>query len=278
MTKDSDGSILSNRPGLPPGAVPGSGAAGSFIICGGQFREGVRVGGADLIIAEDAEDLACTGARRIARVAREAVNSQGHCSLALAGGGTPRSIYEKLRLLPDPEGLPWGEIDFYFGDERCVPPDDNESNYRMARETLLSHPRCTEEQVHRMEAERRDRQAAAAAYARLLPDPLDLLLLGMGPDGHTASLFPGSPALEEHRKCVVVVQGPKPPPWRLTITPPVIGSARAVLVLVSGKSKAAALARALDGPLDAAGVPAQLARHGIWIVDRAAASELKERP
>ncbi len=236
------------------------------------------MGDTGLIIAEDAADLARVGARRIARAAREAVNSRGHCSLVLAGGGTPRSIYEKLRLLPDPEGLPWGEIDFYFGDERCVPPDDSESNYRMARETLLSHPRCTEEQVHRMEAERQDREEAAAAYAQLLPDPLDVLLLGMGPDGHTVSLFPGSSALEERRKRVVAVQGPKPPPWRLTITPPVISSARAVLVLAAGKAKAAVLARALNGPLDATGLPVQLARHGIWIVDRAATSELKERP
>jgi len=236
------------------------------------------VGDADLIIiTEDAEELACTGARHIARAAREAVNSQGHCSLGLAGGSTPRSIYEKLRLLPDTEGLPWEEIDFYFGDERCVPPDDDESNYRMARESLLSHPRCTEGRVHRMEAERQDREEVAAVYARLLPDPLDLLLLGMGPDGHTVSLFPGSPALEERRKYVVAVQGPKPPPWRLTITPPVIRSARAVLVLVSGQHKAEALARALEGPLDAAGVPVQLARHGTWIVDRAAASKLKKR-
>ncbi len=229
-----------------------------------------------IIITEDAEELACTGARRIARAAREAVRSYGHCSLGLAGGSTPRSIYEKLRLLPDAEGLPWEEIDFYFGDERCVPPDDDESNYRMARETLLSHPRCTEGRVHRMEAERQDREEAAAVYARLLPDPLDLLLLGMGADGHTVSLFPGSPALEERQKRVVAIRGPKPPPWRLTITPPVIQSARAVLVLVSGQSKAAALARALEGPLDAAGVPVQLARHGTWIVDRAAASELKK--
>lgn len=236
------------------------------------------MGDADLIIiTEDAEELACTGARHIARAAREAVNSQGHCSLGLAGGSTPRSIYEKLRLLPDTEGLPWEEIDFYFGDERCVPPDDDESNYRMARESLLSHPRCTEGRVHRMEAERQDREEVAAVYARLLPDPLDLLLLGMGPDGHTVSLFPGSPALEERRKYVVAVQGPKPPPWRLTITPPVIRSARAVLVLVSGQHKAEALARALEGPLDAAGVPVQLARHGTWIVDRAAASKLKKR-
>jgi 6-phosphogluconolactonase len=115
-------------------------------------------------------------------------------------------------------------------------------------------------------------------YGERLPDALDLLLLGMGEDGHTASLFPGSPALGERAARVAVVTGPKPPNPRLTITPPVIGGARATIVLVSGAGTAEALARAIEGPLDPAAVPAQLARSGSWIVDRDAARLLKTAP
>jgi 6-phosphogluconolactonase len=151
----------------------------------------------------------------------------------------------------------------------------------MARRILLEHVPLGEDQVHRMQADRPDLAAAAAEYDRLLPPRLDILMLGMGPDGHTASLFPGSAALSETVHRVVTVPPPPPPiapnVGRMTITPAVIEAARSVLVLVTGSGKSGMVARILEGPPDPAGLPAQLARHGTWILDRAAASQLHRR-
>ncbi len=128
-----------------------------------------------------------------------------------------------------------------------------------------------------MPAERPDREAAAEEYARRLPERLDLIILGLGEDGHTASLFPGSSALSERVRKVVAVMGPKAPAQRLTITPPVIAAAREKIILVSGSGKAVAVAQALEGPDQPAQCPAQLARDGLWIMDRAAASGLRNK-
>ena len=206
-------------------------------------------------------DVAGRGAEQIAEHIRSAVSERGRCSIALAGGTTPRAIYAVLAGI----ALPWNAVDFYFGDERCVPPDDADSNYRMAREALLD--RVPAGTAHRMQAERADRDAAAADYAALLPERLDVLVLGIGEDGHTASLFPGSAALSSTNR-VELVHGPKPPPWRLTITPRAILAAREIVVVATGRGKASVVERALAG--DAA-LPASLARHGTWIVDEAAA-------
>ena len=157
------------------------------------------------------------------------------------------------------------------GDERAVPPDHPGANYRMAAETLLDPARVPEERRHRMPAERPDREAAAREYAELLPERPDLVLLGIGADGHIASLFPGSASLLEQERRVVPVQGPRPPTWRLTVTPPVIAAARERIVLANGRDKAAAVARALHGSEDASVCPARLARAGLWILDSEAA-------
>jgi len=202
------------------------------------------------------------------------VAARGGGSVALAGGSTPRATYEVLGTSALAAAVPWGGIDWYFGDERAVPPEDPESNYRLVAETLFAGRPEALARAHRMPADAADAEAAAHEYGRLLPDPLDVVLLGMGEDGHTASLFPGSSALEERIERVVPVTGPKPPRRRMTITPPVIASARDVLVLVAGPGKAAVLARALEGPLDVRAVPVQLARDRTWIVDAAAASGL----
>jgi 6-phosphogluconolactonase len=202
---------------------------------------------------------------------RGAAERRGHCHLCLAGGSTPKAVYQALAHMD----LPWHQVTVTFGDERCVAPDHPESNYALAREALLGtvYPAA----VHRMRGELPDRDAAARAYETLLPDRLDVLLLGMGADGHTASLFPGGSWPEGRR--VVPVYGSKPPPWRLTITPLVIAAARHIVVLVRGTSKAAAVARALQGPLDPDALPIQHAMRGAWFLDaEAAALRSEEAP
>ncbi|MGH7719617.1 MAG: 6-phosphogluconolactonase, partial [Gemmatimonadaceae bacterium] len=129
-----------------------------------------------------------------------AIRRRGHCALALTGGATPRPVYARMAVPPLAERIEWDHVTVYFGDERCVPPDHPESNYRMAHEVLLQRVPVPGASVHRMEGERADRDAAARDYGRLLPDRLDVLLLGMGADGHTASLFPHSPALAERAR------------------------------------------------------------------------------
>lgn len=224
-----------------------------------------------IVIAESA-DFATTAAAAIARLLTDAIAEREVAHVALAGGSTPRPVYEHLAQRED---VSWAKLQVYFGDERAVSPDDPASNYKMAHETLLRHVPIRPGQVHRMEAERENLEAAAADYARLLPKRLDLVLLGIGEDGHTASLFPGSAALAEKRRMVLPVDGPKPPTKRLTITPEVITNARATLVMAAGRGKAAAVARALEGPYDAAACPAQLARGGVWILDLLAAARLE---
>ena len=171
--------------------------------------------------------------------------------------------------------MEWNRIDFFFGDERGVNPNDPESNYRMARESLFDLVPIAAQQVHRIPAERRDREAAAAEYAALLPERLDLIILGIGEDGHTASLFPGSSALSERTRKVVVAAAPKAPRHRLTVTPAVIMAADVKMVLASGVGKAKAVAQALEGFGEAVDCPARLARAGIWVMDQAAASGLR---
>ena len=225
-------------------------------------------------IIVDREEFEQAAAGWIASAINRTVEREGRCSIALAGGSTPRPVYWALTQDPFRGAVRWERLWVYFGDERAVPPDHPDSNFGAASEALLKHVAIPETQVFRMEAERPDREAAADQYARLLPERLDVLILGMGPDGHTASLFPGAPAVEERQRRVVPVTGPKPPAARLTITPPVIAAARQTAVLVTGADKAAAVARVLQGPLSLRELPAQIARDGTWILDRAAAAGL----
>jgi 6-phosphogluconolactonase len=226
-----------------------------------------------IVVAPEA--LPEVAARHIAKLIEQAVADRGLASVMLAGGSTPRAVYRQLALI---QGIPWEKVEIYFGDERAVPPGDSQSNYRMARESLLDAVPIPPAQVHRMSAERPDREAAAAEYARRLPERLDLVILGVGEDSHTASLFPGSSALKERVRKVLAVVGPKAPLHRLTVTPPVIAAAREKIILVSGAGKAGAVAQALEGPDQPIQCPAQLARDGIWIMDRAAASGLRHEP
>lgn len=217
------------------------------------------------------EEFAGTAAHHIARSIHAASLERELIGLALSGGTGPRPIYQALARTP---GLPWGRVNIYFADERAVPPDDPESNFRLVRESLLNDLPVPPAAVYRMDGERPDVARAAADYERLLPARLDVLVLGIGADGHTASLFPHHPAMNEKRRRVLALQAPVPPEWRITITPPVIRAARARLMLVAGESKARAVAQACAGPYDPPACPAQLARNATWIVDEPAAARL----
>lgn len=193
-------------------------------------------------------------------------------SLMLAGGSTPRNVYRELARV---RGMPWHSIDVWFGDERAVPPDHPESNFAMAKETLAPlglDPAA----IHRMKAESSDLHQAARDYENALPDAIDILLLGVGTDGHTASIFPGSPLLAVNDRDVAVAEGPVPPHTRMTITPRVIQRAHARIVMAAGASKADAVARALAPDANPNVCPAALARIGTWLLDRDAASHLSQ--
>lgn len=218
----------------------------------------------------DSKELPARAAERIALELTKALAERGTASLALAGGTTPKATYEALAGLP----LDWTKVDVFFGDERCVPADHSDSNYRMAKAALFDRITIPSARVHRMQGELADRDAAARAYERELPEELDVVVLGIGEDAHTASLFPGSPALHEIVRRVLPVVGPKPPPERLSLTPPAITNARLCIVLASGAGKAEPVKRALVDALDIANVPIQLARDGVWFLDPAAASAL----
>lgn len=224
----------------------------------------------------ESRDLPHTAAAWIANAIVRAVRDNGRCSIALSGGSTPRAVYAELAT--GFSDVPWANVEIYFGDERAVPPSDAMSNYRMAHDTLLDRVGVPLSSVHRMEGERADLDAAARDYERVLPATLDVLLLGIGPDGHTASLFPGAPTLDERTRRVLPASSPFPPPRRLTITPPVIAAARRVAVIAAGRDKAAIVQRALDGPRDPRALPVQLALGGTWLLDRDAASELARVP
>jgi 6-phosphogluconolactonase len=229
------------------------------------------------ITVVDVDRLPAVGAEIIADLLGDAIARRGHAALAAAGGHTPAPVYTCLAG----RSLQWEHIDLFFGDERAVPPEDPQSNYRMLRDTLLDQLPHPPRRVYRMEAERPDLERAAEEYAAHLPPRLDLLVLGIGDDGHTASLFPRSPLLEEQTRRVMPASTPSGmsgPRRRLTITPPVIAAARDSLVIAGGKTKADPVRRALLESGDAHECPARLARDGRWLLDREAAAQLEAAP
>jgi 6-phosphogluconolactonase len=221
-------------------------------------------------------------ASRVAAQARTAVRARGRFDWVLAGGHTPEAIYRRLARQYR-STFPWAETHLYFGDERCVGPRATESNYAMVRRSLLDSVPIPPAQVHRMRGELRPPSAAARAYARaigsLAEGPrFDEVLLGVGPDGHTASLFPGSPALRERHRPVVAVRRSGQPPFvpRLTLTLPALASSREVLFLVSGAEKSAVVRQVVRSfPAGNLRWPASRVRaQGLtrWYLDAAAAS------
>lgn len=229
------------------------------------------------VVVFDPADYVAGAARLIGEKIVDAVVRRGRCSLALAGGSTPMPVYRALAAKGFSPSIPWDKVEIYFGDERGVPPDDKNSNYGAARLVLMAHAPIPTASVHPMDGARADREAAARDYDGILPARLDVLLLGLGADGHTASLFPGSPALHETERRVVPVIGPKPPPARLTITPPVIAAAMHIVMLATGADKALVVARVLEGAASPDELPAWLARGGTWVLDSAAAAELRDQ-
>src|SRR5213083_2567755 len=238
-------------------------------------------------VVPDPDALADTAARLIADAAADAIDARGRFMWALAGGETPRATYAKLALPPWSERVDWRRTWVFFGDERAVPPDHPDSNYQMGHVTLLSKVPIPAAQVLRVRGEASDLEVGAAEYARALTDlfgtrrgelpRFDLVLLGMGVDGHTASLFPGSPVLREVFRSVAAVHvAAAKIPQRLTLTFPVLNAAARVLFLVTGAEKAKILKKVLD---ERATLPATMVRPTdgelIWLVDRAAASLLQ---
>jgi 6-phosphogluconolactonase len=240
-------------------------------------------------VAQDAAALAQQAAQYFVEMVGEAVAGRGRARIAISGGTTPKAAFQ---LLADPNQpwrsrMPWNDLDLYWVDERCVGPDDAESNYRMTREALLDHVPLTPDQIHRIEGEL-DPQEAADEYESELRESFrlegaqiprfDLVALGMGPDGHTASLFPDTAALHEKKRIVTANHVPQMDTWRITLTWPVINAARSVFFLIAGADKAEALKEVLNGPRDAERLPSQL----IWpstgiltlILDKAAAALL----
>ena len=209
-------------------------------------------------VLESAEEVAAAAASDIATALRE-----GARSLVLAGGTTPQRCYELLAQME----VEWGRVTILFGDERCVHPDHPDSNYRMARETLLD--RVSPATVHRMPAELGPDEGAAL-YARIVASvaPLDIVTLGVGEDGHTASLFPGHPQLKATALVVGIRDSPKPPPQRVTLTLPALQRARRVIILATGAGKADAVAKAKRGE-----VPSGMIAGARWLIDRAAAGQ-----
>ncbi len=244
-------------------------------------------GSLDLRRLTTPQDLFQAAAEEVLRSAADAIAQRGRFTIALSGGSTPRNLYTLIAANASPT-LPWDKMFFFWGDERHVPPTDPESNYRMANETLLSKVPVPPGNIFAVPTENPDASAAAQAYEDTLRKffalppgefpHFDLILLGMGPDGHTASLFPGTAALQEKSRLVVANWVEKLNTSRITFTLPVLNAARRVAFLVSGADKAGVLHEVLEGDAPGEKYPSKLVRPDkgklIWFVDRAAASQL----
>jgi 6-phosphogluconolactonase len=243
-------------------------------------------------IYPDVAVLAQAAARHFANLATEAIAARGRFAVALAGGTTPKLMYATLASDDFATQVDWSRVHVFWGDERCVASDHPDSNYRMAYEALLDHVPLPAANVHRLRGELEPAQAAIEyeqvlraffgkpperKQRKMVPGGrFDLILLGMGDDGHTASLFPGTAAIGEHERWVVAHYVEKLGVWRVTLTPAVINAAANVIFIVSGAGKSERLRQVLTGPRNPAALPAQIVRpdpgHLLWLVDAAAGS------
>lgn len=240
-------------------------------------------------VASDAQALAARAAEHFVEQAEQAVAARGRARIAISGGSTPKGAFALLADAAQPwrARMPWPKLDLWWVDERCVPPGDPDSNYRMTREALLDHVPLAPDRIHRIEGER-DPEAAAARYESELRNGFrlegaelprfDLIALGMGPDGHTASLFPHTQALLELGRLAVANHVQAKDAWRVTLTWPVINRASSVFFLIAGADKAQILSEVMTGPRAVERLPSQLIQPagGILtlLVDRAAAALL----
>ncbi|GIW80388.1 MAG: 6-phosphogluconolactonase [Gemmatales bacterium] len=229
-----------------------------------------------------AEDLYRAAAELFADRAKKAVAQHGRFSVCLSGGSTPKSVFERLAQTPFQADIPWEHCHFFWGDERCVPPDDPRSNARMTREALLDHVPVPAANIHCIDGTAPPHDAAVQ-YEQTLKSffgndapCFDLVFLGMGPDGHTASLFPGTPVLQEKKRWVAEVYVPQQQMHRVTLTPTVLNRGRIIAFLVTGANKADTLKQVLEG--ERGRFPAQLIQAEAgdlrWFVDAAAALKL----
>jgi 6-phosphogluconolactonase len=237
--------------------------------------------GPRVTVLPDPDAVAGATADRFVKAAGDAIAERGIFRVALSGGSTPKAVYPLIAGTARRDEVDWSRVEFFWGDERAVPPDDPESNFGVAYQMLIARlPSVRPDRIHRMQADAPDLDAAALAYEAELrlafdaagsaPPPFDLIWLGMGPDGHTASLFPESTALAERERWVVRNWAPTPQAWRMTLTYPVLNAARDVIFVVTGADKADALRRIVAGR---SGLPAEDVRAPSveWIVDAEAA-------
>jgi 6-phosphogluconolactonase len=231
------------------------------------------------LIMPDAAAVAQAATDRFVALARSAIAANGRFTVALSGGSTPKAML--VRLIDQP--VDWAHVEVFWGDERCVSPEDGESNYRMACEALLDHVSIPDQNVHRMQGEINPTQAASnytgelrAVFGSVDWPRFDLILLGLGTDAHTASLFPGTGAIHEGQRWVVGHFVEKLKAYRLTLTSPVINHAEHVIFLVAGADKAAAFRSVFTHPIDPDRFPAQIIQpvsgNLTWVIDQAAAS------
>lgn len=242
----------------------------------------------EILVVSNPDGLSRRAAQEFVRQAGEAVRAKGFFTVALSGGSTPHGLYMTLASDPYCKQVPWSQVYLFWGDERCVSPDHRDSNYRMARESLIDKIPIPEENVYRMPAEQEDHDRAAMEYEQTIMaffhlnagecPHFDLILLGMGEDGHTASLFPWTSALEETDRLVTANYIERLGVYRLTLTVPVINHAALVLFLISGESKALVLKEVLEGEYQPQRLPSQFIRpvdgRLLFIVDHMAASKL----
>lgn len=242
---------------------------------------------AQIEIYDNPQELAWAAALRFAGMAEQCVAERGKFAVALSGGSTPKAMLALLAQKPFADSVPWNSIYFFWGDERCVPPDHVDSNYRMASEALLAKVNVPQQNIFRIPAEDEDHQRAAESYSATLHQffnsevpQFDLVFLGMGADGHTASLFPGTAALQITDRIVTANFVEKLNAWRITLTAPTINYAHQVIFLIAGKDKGAALQEVLEGERQPETYPSQLinptSKSLLWMLDEAAAGLLTE--